>query len=404
MVSFLLRVLHSGSALGGMLGALDGAHADVQLACLSDWECSLNGDCTDGVCVCDPAFRGSTCAQLNFKPMTSEAAERGAYRHGSATSWGGIPIRDAQGIYHLYVSEIVNNCTLTSWIPNSQITHAVSSAPDGPYEYVSTVFGTFHHNPTVLRHPTENLYLMFMIGGPLEGTMDCSSRSGTDEGEGLDSSILISTATSPAGPWSEPIGPILGRGSDGDWDYIVTNPSPVILENGTVLLYYRGTPKYWGDDKLRDTSKDLPESVGVAIAPHWSGPYTKRFSTPILAVMNEDPFAWRDRRGFKMLTHGRDDWWNTHFAFSRDGLTWSDGSAITAGPNITLSDGTVHAFTNRERPHVYFNESTGQPAILFNGVCPFKKYDYAYTIAQFLEQEREVASPVPRSSIMVTLV
>jgi hypothetical protein len=78
-----------------------------------------------------------------------------------------------------------------------------------------------------------------------------------------------------------------------DWDYVVTNPSPVILNNGTVLLYYRGTPKYWQDRRsgVANVSVtaplDLPESVGVAIADSWKGPYKKLFKKPILSVMNE---------------------------------------------------------------------------------------------------------------------
>eukprot|EP00928_Gymnodinium_smaydae_P080033 TRINITY_DN63832_c0_g1_i1.p1 TRINITY_DN63832_c0_g1~~TRINITY_DN63832_c0_g1_i1.p1 ORF type:complete len:404 (-),score=3.48 TRINITY_DN63832_c0_g1_i1:124-1335(-) len=363
-------------------------------SCLSQWDCSLNGDCVDGTCRCDAAFKGSACSVLNLRPMSPEAAQRGAYRHGSATSWGGAPLRDEHGRYHLYVSEIANNCTLKSWIPNSRITHAVADSPEGPYRFHSTVFETFHHNPTVVRHVDSrgnSLYLMYLIGGKMEGTLDCSSRSGTDAGEEFDSSILVSSAPALEGPWSTPVGPLITRGTQADWDYVVTNPSPVILENGTVLLYYRGTPHYWGRDRgspwHRNGSNDLPESIGLAIAPHWSGPYVKRFREPILKTMNEDPFAWRDSRGFKMLTHARNDWWNTHFAFSHDGLTWSSGDAVATGPNVTLTDGTVHRFTNRERPHIYFNESTGAPAILFNGVCPFDKYDYAYTIAQYLEQD-----------------
>ena len=133
---------------------------------------------------------------------------------------------------------------------------------------------------------------------------------------------------------------------------------------------------------------DLIESVGVARADSWQGPYTKLFDKPILRVMNEDPYAWRSDRGFHMLTHGRDDWWNTHYSFSADGLSWSSGADIATDPNISLTDGSIHRFTNRERPQIFFNESTGKPAILFNGVCPGEKYDYAYTLAQFLGQRQ----------------
>ena len=180
---------------------------------------------------------------------------------------------------------------------------------------------------------------------------------------------------------------------------MVTNPTPIILPNGTTLLYYRGTPKFWQESKTaavrggatnpgRRAGRplDLPESVGLAVAPHWSGPYRKVFAQPILKIMNEDPFAWKDKRGYHLLTHGRSDWWNTHHAYSIDGLAWSSGADIAANPNITLISGDIFRFTNRERPQIYFNESTGAPAVLFNGVCPGAKYTYAYTLAQAINQ------------------
>ena len=74
-------------------------------------------------------------------------------------------------------------------------------------------------------------------------------------------------------------------------------------------------------------------------------------------------------------------------AWSEDGLTWSSGAAVATDPNITLADGSVHHFTNRERPQIFHNESTGAPALLFNGVCPGLKYTYGYTIAQGIVQE-----------------
>ena len=160
----------------------------------------------------------------------------------------------------------------------------------------------------------------------------------------------------------------------------------MILDDGTTYLYYRGTPKYWNKTTAHGRRLDLPESVGLAIAPNFSGPYKKYKNEPILSVMNEDPFAWTSDRGFHMLTHGRDDWWNTHYSWSEDGLEWSSGEDVACDPNVTLTDGSVKKFTNRERPNIYFNVTTGEPAVLFNGVCPGTKYDYAYTIGQQINQ------------------
>ena len=62
----------------------------------------------------------------------------------------------------------------------------------------------------------------------------------------------------------------------------------------------------------------------------------------MLTSCKQDPFAWKDDRGFHLLTHGRDDWWNTHYSFSVDGLHWSTGSDIATDPNITLTNGSMH--------------------------------------------------------------
>jgi hypothetical protein len=97
-------------------------------------------------------------------------------------------------------------------VPNSEVSHAVAGKPEGPYKFKETLFKTFHHNPTV-RKLKDGTFLMFMIGGTIAGTDDCSSKSGTDAGEVAISSILVSSAPSVHGPWSEPIGPILARGA-----------------------------------------------------------------------------------------------------------------------------------------------------------------------------------------------
>jgi len=368
-------------------------------------QCSLNGDCNSvGDCVCDPAWKGKTCSQLNLLPLDETKVVNGVYKPKKhRTSWGANVLQSSEDhLYHMFVAEMKSNCTLTSWIPNSQIVHATSTTLDGPYVYKNIVFDTFHHNPRLIQNPQDGSYLLYMIGGPHSGSSSVGGECKPlppAEGELLDTRIMVSRATSLNGPWSTPIGPLIERGAANEWDYVVTNPTPIILKNGTTLLYYRGTPKYWkdgkdGQDGDEDGSNstnaplDLPESVGIAVAPSWKGPYKKIFTQPILKVMNEDPFAWQNKRGFHMLTHGRNDWWNTHHSYSKDGLSWSDGADIATDPNITMTNGKIYQFTNRERPQIYFNESTGEPAMLFNGVCPGKKYTYAYTFAQQINQQR----------------
>jgi hypothetical protein len=109
-----------------------------------------------------------------------------------------------------------------------------------------------------------------------------------------DTRIVVSSSPSLLGPWSTPSPPLVPQGSEDAWDYVVTNPSPIILQNGTTLMYYRGTPKYWNSSSAADgVGDELIESVGLAIAPHYLGPYTKPFDAPVLSYMNEDPFAYQ---------------------------------------------------------------------------------------------------------------
>ena len=315
------------------------------LGASSSPKCSLNGAWDSGAsrCSCRPAWKGPACGELDLLPLSPERAEQGAYRpDGKRTSWGANVLRSEEdGLYHMFVAEMKGECTLTSWIPNSQVVHATATTPRGPFTFKEVLFDTFHHNPRLVKNPEDGSFLLFMIGGPHRGTSGKENCSDIPPGQGelLDTRILVSRATSLNGPWSAPIGPLVERGSEDEWDYVVTNPSPVILPNGTTLLYFRGTPKYWHDvSRGEESALDLPESVGVARAPHWSGPYEKVFKDPILKIMNEDPFAWRDSDadggGFHLLTHGRNDWWNTHHSWSEDGLTWSDGGDIACDPNV----------------------------------------------------------------------
>ena len=55
---------------------------------------------------------------------------------------------------------------------------------------------------------------------------------------------------------------------------------------------------------------------------------------------------------------------------------------------IEMADGGSATLVQRERPQLFFNETSGAPAILFTGVAPpgAKFYGYTYTHAQRIRQ------------------
>lgn len=115
------------------------------VTCASDLDCNLNGACAaNGVCDCYKPWGGATCGELKFKPIQAPAPTNG-YPGASpnATTWGGNAIL-FNGVYHLFVAEMVLGCTLAQWGTNSQCVHAIATSAEGPYVKVDVAGACMH--------------------------------------------------------------------------------------------------------------------------------------------------------------------------------------------------------------------------------------------------------------------
>lgn len=192
-------------------------------------------------------------------------------------------------------------------------------------------------------------------------------------------------ADSLLGPWEYSHHTMVPPGSVDDWDAMVTNPSPLILDNGTSYIFFRGTQ--WPANGY--------ERIGFAKAESWEGPYGRPFGQhePLWDADDreafvEDPWVWQDDRGFHMLAHGHWDE-NGYYAFAEHAEgPWHFRHQPTYTNVVTMSDGTNQTLVQRERPQIFMNETTGRPSILFTGVAPpgDKFYGYTYTFAQRIQQ------------------
>ena len=117
--------------------------------CATDWDCSLAGTCSAGQCKCDPWTTGHDCSYLNFKKIDKSSGL--GYIDPTWSSWGGNAVMGKDGLYHLFMAEIgpSGRKGLGGWQGASQIAHAVSARPDGPYTRKGLVAGPEHHNPTL---------------------------------------------------------------------------------------------------------------------------------------------------------------------------------------------------------------------------------------------------------------
>ena len=100
--------------------------------CTEDLDCQLNGLCTVGACVCDPAWKGANCSVLNLLPAK---LSNGFGHPGSTTSsWGGNAVQDPKsGKWIMQVDEMNMRCGLGTWGQNSHCILAESDTPNGPY-------------------------------------------------------------------------------------------------------------------------------------------------------------------------------------------------------------------------------------------------------------------------------
>ena len=158
--------------------------------CDSRLSCSLNGDCVSGACVCSAAWTGPCCSSLALLPVS--LAARSGYRAPNVSTWGGNiftavqPGDDAEA-FHMLIAEMApanavdgsgGSCGLTTWSRNSQITHVVSAAPEGPYTRASRATAPWSHNPLVRPQPDGTLVL-YHIGSAAGGATDSCSGNGT---------------------------------------------------------------------------------------------------------------------------------------------------------------------------------------------------------------------------------
>lgn len=73
------------------------------------------------------------------------------------------------GIYHAFFAAMRNvpgskgTCNLGAWTSNSEVIHAVSSSPVGPFNMQDVALPPWHHNPQVMLHP-DGTWLIYTIG------------------------------------------------------------------------------------------------------------------------------------------------------------------------------------------------------------------------------------------------
>lgn len=430
--------------------------------CRDNDDCSLCGTCdaTTGTCACDPGFEGHHC-ELLAMGAPKKCGEGGLCMHGeyissnsgvapttAVATWGGSVVANAEfSEYHMYASMFQMNASLmgntpqgpgASWITNSDVVHAVSKTPGGPYKVADIALGprgaivrnsscsylpglpakvcpvveanefwdaVTTHTPAAQRDPVSGMFLIYYMGTMQNRTngkngFPCltndvppkpSDRSG---GPGCQQRVGLAVSKDPAGPWlradhrglhrsNEQSTYILPTGKLGDFDSGFTNnPTPLALKNGSIVLIYKGrSAQCPGCGAMR---------TGVAFARSWDPsktPYVKQTSrTPMPVPGNcEDAAVYVSPSGvYRVIFHCA---CNYLIAVSPDGVNYRQIGQPKQWCNITYNDGTTEILRRRERPQWVLGPD-GHPSYLMTGVLPAKDshFGLVWTMAMPLKR------------------
>jgi hypothetical protein len=282
--------------------------------------------------------------------------------------WCNSPIEGEDGKIHLFFSRWNAKKGMGGWINGSEIAHAVADSPEGPFQYVETVFSpragyfdaTTCHNPLIKK--IDNRYCLFYMG-------NSNGKTNTKR-------IGLAFSDSLNGPWQRPGKPLLEAGVEGAWDdHCTTNPAFIKHPNGQYWLYY----KSWNTKDYETSTDPLIKGnrkYGLAVADKLEGPYIKYTGNPVIDFSYrgnncqfEDAFVWMEKRQFKMIA--RDMGFFNHedgiIMSSKNGLKWELPQIAYYGAEKYIQQPPPPPYLKKygrfERPQILFLK--GKPAYLF---------------------------------------
>ncbi|WP_430933442.1 glycoside hydrolase family protein [Saccharicrinis sp. 156] len=321
-------------------------------------------------------------AQNKIYNNLGEAPVDGGLQMEDYWVWGSSVIKGEDGKYHMYASRWPKYLKFhPGWMIASEIAHAVSNTPEGPYKFSDVALGDRGaqfwdgrscHNPKIVKHKDE--YILYYMGSthPFEEVTRENANELTLSSKWCITGrwgkrVGVATSKSPYGPWKRLDAPILDVKPNSFYSYLTSNPSPLIKEDGSVVLLFKG--RSYQEDEIRHTNM----FIGVATAPSYKGPYAVKGAEPLFSEEKfgvvEDPHLWSDDEGYHMIAKDMSGKiGGSHhggiLAHSKDGIDWVlDKSPLAYTREVTWSNGKTIKQGQLERPFVFVED--GKPTHIF---------------------------------------
>ena len=243
-----------------------------------------------------------------------KVARHSAFRSDDMSIWGGSLVKGGDGLYHMLYSRWPKALGW-AWVTHSEIAHAVSESPFGPFRFRNVVLpprgaefwdGLCTHNPNL--HIFEGRYYLYYMGNTGDGR--AVGEPGRDQLNWLhrnNQRIGVAVADTPDGPWQRLDTPVLGVSPDRSApDSLMTsNPAVCQRPDGGYLMIYKAVGHEY------DLPFGGPVVHCVATSDSPLGPFVKG-GDPVFTVAGdrfpaEDPYIWYQsgmyRALVKRITH-----------------------------------------------------------------------------------------------------
>ncbi len=330
---------------------------------------------------------------LFFKDRLQTLSKENIFRTEGYYNWCSSIVKGEDGKYHLFYSRWSKDYKFTGWLTHSEVAHAVSSKPTGPWKYKETVLkgrGKGHWDAITAHNPKikffEGKYYIYYVSTNLGGNNFTDQELIETAHTGYSHpnwKILrpnqragVAVSESINGPWKrldqpliEPSGPITT---------LTVNPATDRGKDGRYYLIVKG-------DKPNATGFVRNQAIAISNSP--TGPF-KMESKPVIDYLDtEDMSLWYDQK--------RDYYYGIFHAHSYvgmvssiDGINWKKATEYVIMPKaIPLDNGETIKPDRMERPFIYTEEN--EPQVLSLAV---KKGDESYIV---FVPVKEATRPVP---------
>jgi len=327
----------------------------------------------------------------NFKLKLGSPELSSKFENDVWSIWGGSLTKGDDGLYHLFYSRWKKELGW-AWVTNSEIAHATSKTPFGPFEFKNVALeargshfwdGLCTHNPTI--HKFNGKYYLYYMGNTGDAKVPSSpGKLILNPVHRNNQRIGVAVANSPNGPWKRFSTPLIDVSpNENALDALmVSNPSITQRPDGGYLIVYKAVgkkrPGIWGGPVVH--------CVATSTSP--TGPF-KKYNTPVFLAKNhdfpaEDPFIWYQNGKYRAIVK------DMHGAFtnagralvlfdSKDGFDWNlSAEPLVSKLEINWKNSSIEKVNHLERPQLYIEN--GKPIAL---LCAADTIDNKNTIQSF---------------------